>query len=84
MDPGPLPDELPELSPVEEALISRGTGFMSLYRLPKGGTGYRGHVCHFPQKVHAWVDRLPLEVWNTDIIIVRRPICQSHLKPNSA
>jgi hypothetical protein len=73
MDPGPMPEGLPlDVSPVEEMLFARGVGFVSMCRLPHGATGYKGHVCHFPQNIELWHRSLPRGVLDLDIILLRR------------
>ena len=43
------------LSQAEEMLISAVMPIMSIYRLPHGQLGYKGHVINFPQKVTAFL-----------------------------
>ena len=68
MDPSPVPPELRWLTHVEEILISTAMPMMSLYRLPLGQHGYSGHVVNLPQKVSAFMTRLPRIPSDLDVI----------------
>lgn len=62
---------LQDLSQAEEMLISRVIPIMSLYRLPHGQLGYRGHVINLPQDVTTMATTLPRLPTEINIIIVR-------------
>ena len=53
-------------------LVSAVMPFMSIYRLPHGQYGYRGHVINLPQDITTFASsltRLPAEL---DVIFVRK------------
>ena len=45
---------------------------MSIYQLPQGQYGYRGHVINLPQDVASFFNRLPRLLSQLDIITVRK------------
>ena len=47
MDPGEIPDELQDLTEVEEMLIAQVFPVMSIYRLREGQYRYCGNVINF-------------------------------------
>ena len=47
------------LSQVEEMLISSVIPIMSIYRLPHGQYGYKGHVINLPQDITTFATSLP-------------------------
>jgi len=53
-------------------LISRVMPLMSIYRLPHGQLGYKGHVLNLPQEVGTFATTLPRKPSELDIILVRR------------
>ena len=53
-------------------LISAVTPFMSVYRLPQGQYGYRGHVINMPQDLTAFATSLPRLPSELDVMIVRK------------
>ena len=60
-------------------LISAVLPIMSLYRLPHGQYGYRGHVINLPQDVASFANTLPRLPTELDIIVVRKEgSIQSH------
>ena len=60
-------------------LISAVMPIMTIYSLPHGQLGYRGHVVNLPQDCVAFCRNLPRSVANLDVIIVRRERAnQSH------
>ncbi|CAG8503777.1 4193_t:CDS:2 [Paraglomus occultum] len=59
MDPGDIPEELQDLTEIEEMLIARAFTVMSIYRLRGGQYGYRGNVVNFPQDICEFATRLP-------------------------
>jgi helitron helicase-like protein/uncharacterized protein DUF6570/PIF1-like helicase len=70
MQPDPAPD-LPELTQVEEMLISRTHVFLEV-RLVRGQQyRYRGHIVHFLRDVGRVYDQLPLLPADVDMIVLR-------------
>ena len=59
MDPGYVPEELQDLTEIEEMLIAQVFMVMSVYRLRGGQLGYHGNVINFPQDVHEFTTKLP-------------------------
>ena len=53
-------------------LISAVMPIMSIYRLPHGQYGYRGHVINLPQDLQAFAKTLPRLPNELDILIVRK------------
>ena len=45
---------------------------MSMYRLPHGQYGYKGHVINLPQEVGSFATSLPRKPSELDIILVRK------------
>ena len=60
------------MSPTEELLISRVMPLMSMYRLPHGQYGYKGHIVNSPQEVGSFATSLPRKPSELDIILVRK------------
>lgn len=52
-------------------LISSVMPLMSIYRLPHGQYGYKGHVINLPQDISAFTSSLPRKPKNLDVLIVR-------------
>ena len=71
MDPGEVPDELRDLTEVEEMLIARVFPVMSVYRLRGGQHGYRENV-NFPQDVQEFTTKLPRDPSSLDVVVIRR------------
>ena len=46
--------------------------FMSIYHLPHGQYGYKGHVINLPQDITTFVSRLPRLPSQLDILLVRK------------
>ncbi len=72
MDPGNVPDQLQDLTQVEELLIASVVPMMPVYRLPHGQYGYNGHVLNLPQDVSSFASKLPRTVSELDIVLVRK------------
>ena len=53
-------------------LISAVMPFMSIYRLPHGQYGYRGHVINMPQDITTFAGSLPRYPSELDVIFVRK------------
>ena len=60
------------LTQVEEMLISAVMPVMSIYRLPHGQYGYKGHIINLPQDVSAFATSLPRLPSELDIVLVRK------------
>ncbi|CAN0170751.1 unnamed protein product [Scytosiphon promiscuus] len=72
--PGPLPEELRDLTMAEEALVSRGFPVMKVVHLAGGMHGYRGHVLSMGQDIGELAERLPWRASSDDLpIVVVRP-----------
>jgi hypothetical protein len=56
MDPGDVPEELKELSEIEEMLIAQVFTVMSVYRLQGDQNRYRENVINFPQDIQGFTD----------------------------
>jgi hypothetical protein len=72
MDPGEVPEELQDLTEIEEMLISKVFTVISIYRLRGGQNGYRGNVINFPQDIEEFTTRLPRIPSSLEVLIVRR------------
>ena len=80
MDPGNVPDQLQNLTQVEELLIASVVPMMSVYRLPHGQSGYSGHVLNLPQDVSSFACKLPRTTSTStststselDIVLIRK------------
>ena len=64
MDPVPVPDQLQNLTFIEEQLIARIHPVISVYRIKGGQFKYSGQVINFPQDVFDLVDSLPHSIEN--------------------
>ncbi|PKK75534.1 hypothetical protein RhiirC2_863195 [Rhizophagus irregularis] len=62
MDPGEVPDELRDLTEIEEMLVA----------LRGGQHGYRGNVINFPQDVQEFASKLPRHPSLLDVLVIRR------------
>ena len=51
---------------------------MSIYRLPLGQYGYSGHVINLPQNIPSFVNSLPRQPPDLDIVIIRKEGSNSH------
>ena len=60
------------LSQTEEMLISAVMPLMSIYRLPHGQFGYKGHVINLPQDLTSFATSLPRRASELDVILVRK------------
>lgn len=58
MDPLEVPDELKELSYIEEQLISKVHPLISLYKIKAHKFGYKGNVINFPQDVNEFAKKI--------------------------
>ena len=66
-----------DLTQVEEMLICAVIPIMSIYRLPHGQYGYRGHVINLPQDVCAFATSLPRLSSELDVILVTKEGAES-------
>ena len=72
MDPGDIPDHLPELTVVEEALIATAHQHIQVMRNTGGSAKYRGHTCVFEQEIGAFLTTLPPRLNELNILLVRK------------
>ena len=72
MLPGRVPTCLQGLSQVEEMLIARACPIMCVYRKHGGQRGYKGHVLNLPQDIQGFLDRLPCNVKELPVLLLRR------------
>lgn len=72
MWPGEAPECLQALSQVEEMLIARACPIMCVYRKHGGQRGYKGHVVNIPQDIQGFLDRLPRNVDELPVLLIRR------------
>ena len=75
MHPGSVPECLQNLTQVEEMLIARVSPIMYVYRKHGGQRGYKGHVLNLSQDIQSLLDKLPQDVSNLPILILRRTGC---------
>ena len=59
MDVGMIPDELRDLTYIEQMLIARCHPVVSLYRINGSQYGYSGNVINFKQNIEEYIDVLP-------------------------
>jgi len=72
MDPGVVPDELKDLSFVEEQLIARIHPVLSVYKLKGCQYGYKGNVINFSQDVNTFAKELPHRISDLSNILTVR------------
>ena len=70
MDPGPQPEELANLTQVEEMLIARVSPILQVTHATGGQFKYRGHTISFPQNIDHVSNILPHTIDKLMIIIV--------------
>ena len=68
--PSPVPEELQNLTQIEEMLIARVFPVISVYTKPGGQRAYRGHCINFPQEVEEIFHTLPRYPNELPVIIV--------------
>jgi len=80
MDPGELPNELKDLSYVEQQLIAKVHPVVSVFKIKKGEQlKYSGQVINFPQNVQEVCNVLPQTVGSlSNIITVRVSKCDGY------
>lgn len=64
---------LPQLTQIEEMLIAQVQPIVSVFVVRGGQLSYRGNIINFPQDVHSFVNTLPRDPENLDVMIVRQP-----------
>ena len=72
MYPGPGANHLPELTQMEEMLISPVHALIQLWQIRGGQYKYTGHTCNFPRDNMVFHNTVPLLPEECDIIIMRR------------
>jgi hypothetical protein len=70
-DPGAVPGDLPELTQVEEMLISRVHVFIEIRQIRGQQYQYKGHVVNFLRDVGKIYSKLPLLPTDLEVIVVR-------------
>ncbi|RGB26573.1 hypothetical protein C1646_599356, partial [Rhizophagus diaphanus] len=70
MDPGEVPDELQNLTEIEEMLIVRVFPMMLVYRLRGGQHEYRENVINFPQNVQELARKLSRHPSSLDVLVI--------------
>ena len=70
MDPGEVPEELQDLTEIEEMLIAKAFTVMSVYRLRGGQYGYRGNVINFPQDIQEFTTRLLRHSLSLEVLLI--------------
>ncbi len=71
MIPSSVPQELKDLTQVEEMLIARALPIMRVYIKPGGQRGYSGHCINLPQNVKELAISLPRYPKELSVIIVK-------------
>ena len=71
MIPSPVPNELKDLTQVEEMLIAHALPIMRVYTKPGGQQGYTGHCVNLPQNVTELATSLPRYPKHLAVIIVK-------------
>ena len=71
MIPSCVPNELQNLTQIEEMLIARALPIMSVYIKPGGQPGYSGHCINLPQNVTELATSLPRYPKDLAVIIVK-------------
>ena len=66
------------MSEVEQMLISPVLPLISIYCLPLGQYVYSSHVINLPQDIPSFVNSLPRQPSDLDIVIVRKEGSNSH------
>ena len=71
MIPSAIPQELKDLTQVEEMLIARALPIMRVYIKPGGQRGYSGHCINLPQNVKELATSLPRYPNELSVIVVK-------------
>lgn len=69
MDPGEVPNELKDLTFIEEQLISRVHPMISVFKLNGLQYGYRGNIINFSQDVSNFASQLPHKIEDLQSVI---------------
>lgn len=69
MDPGMCPEELKNLSFVEEQVIARNYPIIVVFKIKGHQYGYRGNVISFAQDVQELATQLPHKIKDLDSIV---------------
>ncbi|KAK3931974.1 ATP-dependent DNA helicase, partial [Frankliniella fusca] len=72
MDPGEVPEELKDLTFIEEQLIARVHPLISAFKLKGLQYGYSGNVINFPQNVAEFVKKLPHRIEDLPSVLTIR------------
>ena len=70
MIPSAVPEELQDLTQIEEMLIARALPIMKVYIKPGGQRSYSGHCINFPQRVSDLAFSLPRFPKDIPVIVV--------------
>ena len=70
MDPGEVPEELQDLTEIEEMLISKVFTVISVYRLHSGQYGYKENIINFPQDIKEFTTCLSRHLSILEILIM--------------
>ncbi|KAL7291692.1 hypothetical protein TKK_0014482 [Trichogramma kaykai] len=62
IDPGPIPNELQDLTYIEQMLIARVHPVISIFRIHGNQYAYSGNVINFRQEVQSFVNELPVDI----------------------
>ena len=77
MNPDNVPEELQDLTEIEEMLIAQIFPVVSVYCLRGGQYAYRGNVINFFQDVLEFITHLPRILSLLDILIIQRQSANS-------
>ena len=80
MDPGIMPEELKEMSMVEQQLICKIAPAISIHMLKHGGLASKGHCVTFPQEINEPCQILPKLPKEISIIKLRKKGCNATSK----
>ena len=72
MDPGLIPEHLPELTQMEEMLIAPVHVLMQIWQVRGGQYKYTGHICNFLKDNAQFYNRVPVLPENVEIILMKR------------
>ena len=78
-----VPDELKNLTPVEQSAIQRQFTNMNIYRLARGATFLKGHCLSVHQDISEFATRLPLRPADLPMIFLIAPNQRIPLKANA-
>ncbi|KAL6405464.1 transposase [Ilyonectria robusta] len=78
LDFGPVPTELPQLTPIEQSLIARVHVHVNIMLVRGQQYKYRGHVVHFLHEVGLVYHQLPLLPQEVNTVLLRPANTSSH------